>query len=697
MATYNTAFGALPGIETLTGVKRPRQDEEQPRDFLQQQRAQQQAQRQSAQQAPAQTFAQMQAAGQARPAPPMLAPAPTPAPAAPLSPMMQQLQQQLAPAPAPAPAPTPAPAMPSAAISMSAPPLAMAAPAMAAEGPAPSPAGANLIVPLDKQVPTQLSPADVQRLNDLERWRQANPQLANDPFFFTTNKLVPTAGGGFTTRPKTDDELRAEGRVPLWEQGVRGRWEGETFVPDPTGTPGGGRGRWANWTPPTEEAATTPAPQTGAPGMGTFGAGAPGMGAPTTGAPAAPAIPPAPLVPLPDYARLTAVTPAERYTGSEQAMELRRRLAEQLDLIGRGPPEIQGQAYEAMRQAKLADITAQFGAQRSQLEEELAARGLSASTIGAGRYGDVAGQQARAIAALEADLLQQQAEAEARNRQLYLTSMGQLAGMAGEQDLGTFEANLRARQVENDIAFRAAELQQDAALKGRELTLQQARDQAQTEYQRGQLQLGYAEMGSREKMQTQQQTFEAGQNALERQLRETMQIRQLTSEEKRTLDQLTLQREQLAEEKRRNLAGETFRDREFEEQKRATGVLEAMRQGELTLSQGTRLISIINQIYNGDLPIEAWDTMLRSIGLDPAKWVSYKPAARTPAPSPTTNTPPTGPGAGNPPVTVGQAPPPSELSQYSNGQRFVINGVIYYLMNGRLVDGQGRPYAGSSE
>jgi hypothetical protein len=63
--------------------------------------------------------------------------------------------------------------------------------------------------------------------------------------------------------------------------------------------------------------------------------------------------------------------------------------------------------YEAMRSAALANLEAQFGAQRQSLEEDLARRGLSASSFGAGRLGDLAGQQARAMTSLEADLLAQ--------------------------------------------------------------------------------------------------------------------------------------------------------------------------------------------------------------------------------------------------------------------------------------------------
>ena len=247
--------------------------------------------------------------------------------------------------------------------------------------------------------------------------------------------------------------------------------------------------------------------------------------------------------------QLPAYQSSGAFGGSSQAQALRSRLEQQLNELSQNEAQIQGQSYAALRKAKMDEMGAEFGAQRSQLEEDLARRGLAASTIGGGRYGDLAGQQARATASFEADLLKQQAEAEAENRKVYLSGMSELAGMAGQQDLGAFEANLKSRQADADISLRTQELQQKAALEGRSLNLQEARDLATKEYQGGQLQQGYAEISSRERMsasdiasrQQMQQSqfgFDREQSALERSLRETMQTRELTSEEKRQLAQI---------------------------------------------------------------------------------------------------------------------------------------------------------------
>lgn len=491
----------------------------------------------------------------------------------------------------------------------------------------------------------------------------------------------------------------------------------------------------------------------------------------------------------------------QQYGGSQQALALREQLAQQLGVMAQGPSAIQGQSYEALRRAKSDELAAEYGAERSKLEEELARRGLSASTFGGGRYGDLAGQQARARASFEADLLKQQAEAEARDRQLYLSTMSGLAEMSGQQDLAQFQANTQARQAQADISIRAAQLQQEAAIQGRTLDLQAARDQASAEYQRGQLQqgyseielrtkqlqqeaavqgrtldlqaardqaaaeyqrgqlqqgfvdielrakqlqqeaalrgrdmdlqqardqanaenqleqlrLGYTEVGSRERMQVQQQQFTAAESEKERYLRDQMQIRELTSQEKRDLADLAFRREQmtgdfalrrdeLTERRRANLVGESLQERQFAESQRAAGVLEAIQRGNLTLNQGSRLMEIISGMYSGTIPVEAWETLLRGMGLNPSQWAGYKPAVKQQSNTDTTsttntntntNTQPdptvtTGPAANAPPLYV--LTPPSDLSQYQNGQRVVIGTTTYYVQNGRLVDAMGQLY-----
>ena len=270
---------------------------------------------------------------------------------------------------------------------------------------------------------------------------------------------------------------------------------------------------------------------------------------------------------------------------------MQARLAE----LGSGPTKIQGQSYEALRAARQAELGAKYGAERSKLEEELAARGLSASTIGGGRYGDLAGQQARALGTLDAELLGQQAEAESRDRAQYLNTMQQFAQTTGTQDIGTFEANVKSKEVTATINLRAAELQQRAALEGRSLDLQQARDQATSEYQMGQLALSTDEFGERKRSNL------AGEG-------------QATAE--------------LAERKRSGMAGEKLQQDQLGEDKRRNLALEKVQTGELTLRQGTAVSQLISDIYSGRTSPDSWEPTLRAMGLKPADFVGLKPAAK---------------------------------------------------------------------
>lgn len=89
-------------------------------------------------------------------------------------------------------------------------------------------------------------------------------------------------------------------------------------------------------------------------------------------------------------------------------------------LLSRGLPSqsaYNSDLFNQLRSTQRANLEAEFGAARSRLGDEMASRGLSASTIGAGRYGDLAGQQARAMATADAELLQRAAETERADRQ----------------------------------------------------------------------------------------------------------------------------------------------------------------------------------------------------------------------------------------------------------------------------------------
>lgn len=149
-----------------------------------------------------------------------------------------------------------------------------------------------------------------------------------------------------------------------------------------------------------------------------------------------------------------------QYGGSQQAQQMRQRLQEQLQQFGQAPSRFDAQAFQQIRGAQAANLQQEYQAQQQQLNEELARRGLSASSIGGGRMGDLAGQQARALASLDAQLLQQAAETQAQDRAQLLQAGQGLAELAGAQDLAQFEANRVAQAATFENQLRAAQFGQ---------------------------------------------------------------------------------------------------------------------------------------------------------------------------------------------------------------------------------------------
>lgn len=173
--------------------------------------------------------------------------------------------------------------------------------------------------------------------------------------------------------------------------------------------------------------------------------------------------------------------PAPVIQSGGSAADLRAALLQQINAMMAGTDD---PSFAAQAAVKKQELGAEFGAKEQTLNEELARRGLSASTIGAGRFGDLAGQQARAVAMLEAEVMRQQAEAKARDRAAGFQGLTSLAQMTG------------------DIEMRAAELQQQAELEGRSLDLTAARDAATKE-------LGYADLAYKREALQQEKLLES--------------------------------------------------------------------------------------------------------------------------------------------------------------------------------------------
>ena len=152
--------------------------------------------------------------------------------------------------------------------------------------------------------------------------------------------------------------------------------------------------------------------------------------------------------------------PFGQFGGSQQAQQMRQRLQSQLEQFGQTPSRFDTQAFQQIRGAQAANLQQEYRGQLQALNEEMARRGLSASSVGGGRMGDLAGQQARALASLDAELLQRAAETQAQDRAQLLAAGQGLAELAGSQDLAQFEANRVAQAATFENQLRAAQFGQ---------------------------------------------------------------------------------------------------------------------------------------------------------------------------------------------------------------------------------------------
>jgi hypothetical protein len=198
------------------------------------------------------------------------------------------------------------------------------------------------------------------------------------------------------------------------------------------------------------------------------------------------------------------LTRPDQFKIGQGTLDVQKQLRDMLTKLQNAPSPYDQEAYKKALETGKANLQAQYGAQKSALEEELAARGLSASTFGAGRYGDLAGQQARALATMQSDLLQKAAEQEAQRQQIVMQGLGNLGQQMSAQDIAQYNANLENYKISGQLDLDAARLQQEAKIQGRTLGLQAARDQAQAAYQSQSLQNQLTEISARERMAQQQ-------------------------------------------------------------------------------------------------------------------------------------------------------------------------------------------------
>ena len=166
--------------------------------------------------------------------------------------------------------------------------------------------------------------------------------------------------------------------------------------------------------------------------------------------------------------------PVQQFGGSQQAQQMRQNLQQQLQQFSAAPSRFDTKAFQQIRGAQAANLQSDFTEQQRQLNEDLARRGLSASSIAGSGLARLGGAQSRALADLDAQLLQRAAETQAQDRAQLLQSGQGLAELAGSQDLSQFEANRVAQAAEFENQLRAAQFGQQQYEQGTQQALQAA-------------------------------------------------------------------------------------------------------------------------------------------------------------------------------------------------------------------------------
>jgi len=230
------------------------------------------------------------------------------------------------------------------------------------------------------------------------------------------------------------------------------------------------------------------------------------------------------------------VKPAQQYAGSQQGQQMRQQLQQQLQSFGNAPSRFDTQAFQQIRGAQAQNLQVEYQGQQKALNEDLARRGLFASSIGGGRLGDLAGQQARALAGLDAELLGRAADTQAADRAQLLSAGQGLAELAGSQDLQQFEANRVGQATEFEQGLRSAEFGQQQYQQGSDIALRAG--QAAQDYEKftRDQELREAELlgevGGRGTLAARQQGEQARQFDLEQSLRQQLGLGGLSLQER---------------------------------------------------------------------------------------------------------------------------------------------------------------------
>jgi hypothetical protein len=199
--------------------------------------------------------------------------------------------------------------------------------------------------------------------------------------------------------------------------------------------------------------------------------------------------------------------------------------------------------------------------------------------------GDLAGQQARALATMDADFLKEAAMTQAQDRALLMQNYQQLLGTMSENERAEFDRNLKRYEIDGTLGMRAKELQQEAALRGRSMDIEEANNLARIDLAREEIaqkdRQFNADLGFR------QQELAARQSNFEKELsaRENEFVRNLDQQDKDRAQRLKISDNEIAVKYAELLQNDTQFQRAQTEKERSNLVLESIEKDRLNLSQ----------------------------------------------------------------------------------------------------------------
>jgi len=242
----------------------------------------------------------------------------------------------------------------------------------------------------------------------------------------------------------------------------------------------------------------------------------------------------------------------QQYGGSQQGQQMRQRLQQQLESFGQAPSRFDTQAFQQIRSAQAANLQADFQNQQRQLNEDLARRGLSASNIAGSGLARLGGAQSRALADLDAQLLQRAAETQAQDRAQLLQAGQGFAELAGAQDLSQFEANRVAQAATFENELRAAQFGQQQYEQGTQQALQAAQAEQAAQQFGSELGLRLGELtgqvGGMQTLAAGQQAEQQRQFNIQQALQQQLGVGNLALEQARLAQQGTQFQQQLSQE-----------------------------------------------------------------------------------------------------------------------------------------------------